>query len=357
MQIRSERMDEIAEKGVAAHYKYKEGFRQNSDDKNFEQWVVQIRDVIENQQSLSTTELLDNIKLNLYSKEVFVFTPKGEIKILPVGSTALDFAFSVHTDLGMTCLGAKINGKLVPISYVLQNGDQIDILSSQNQKPKLDWLDIVVTARAKTRIKNALNSEKNQRVAEGKEIFQRKLKNTKINFSEEEVNNIQKFFNLKTSQELFLKFYDGSLDISDLKKYTDSKTIFKTFLQRFRKTSPKTNYVEVPESDLNLIVFGKDEEKLNHSFAKCCTVIPGDKIFGFITINEGIKVHNDACPNAINLRANYDYRIMPAKWVNAERFTSRVKIEIRGIDRMGMINDISSVISNNMAIDMRSFSL
>ncbi|MBP7173785.1 MAG: bifunctional (p)ppGpp synthetase/guanosine-3',5'-bis(diphosphate) 3'-pyrophosphohydrolase [Cloacibacterium sp.] len=357
VQIRSERMDEIAEKGVAAHYKYKEGFRQNSDDKNFEQWVVQIRDVIENQQSLSTTELLDNIKLNLYSKEVFVFTPKGEIKILPVGSTALDFAFSVHTDLGMTCLGAKINGKLVPISYVLQNGDQIDILSSQNQKPKLDWLDIVVTARAKTRIKNALNSEKNQRVAEGKEIFQRKLKNTKINFSEEEVNNIQKFFNLKTSQELFLKFYDGSLDISDLKKYTDSKTIFKTFLQRFRKTSPKTNYVEVPESDLNLIVFGKDEEKLNHSFAKCCTVIPGDKIFGFITINEGIKVHNDACPNAINLRANYDYRIMPAKWVNAERFTSRVKIEIRGIDRMGMINDISSVISNNMAIDMRSFSL
>ncbi len=357
VQIRSERMDEIAEKGVAAHYKYKEGFRQNSDDKNFEQWVVQIRDVIENQQSLSTTELLDNIKLNLYSKEVFVFTPKGEIKILPVGSTALDFAFSVHTDLGMTCLGAKINGKLVPISYVLQNGDQIDILSSQNQKPKLDWLDIVVTARAKTRIKNALNSEKNQRVAEGKEIFQRKLKNTKINFSEDEVNNIQKFFNLKTSQELFLKFYDGSLDTSDLKKYTDSKTIFKTFLQRFRKTPTKTNYIEVPESDLDLIVFGKDEEKLNHSFAKCCTVIPGDKIFGFITINEGIKVHNDSCPNAINLRANYDYRIMPAKWVNAERFTNRIKVEIRGIDRMGMINDISSVISNNMSIDMRSFSL
>lgn len=356
VQIRSERMDEIAEKGVAAHYKYKEGFKQDSDDKNFEQWVVQIRDVIENQQSLSTTELLDNIKLNLYSKEVFVFTPKGEIKILPIGSTALDFAFSVHTDLGMKCLGAKVNGKLVPISYVLQNGDQIDILSSNNQKPKQDWLDFVVTARAKTRIKNALNSEKNQKVEEGKEIFQRKMRHAKLAFSEDEVNNIQKFLNLKTSQDLFLKFYDGSLDTSDLKKYADSKTIFKTFLQRFRKTT-KTEFVEVPETDLDMIVFGRDEEKLNHSFAKCCTVIPGDKIFGFITINEGIKVHNDNCPNAINLRANYDYRIMPAKWVNAERFTNRVKIELQGIDRMGMVNDISSVISNNMNIDMKAFSL
>ena len=210
VQIRSERMDEIAEKGVAAHYKYKEGFKQNSDDRNFEQWVSQIREVIEQQQNLSTSELLDNIKLNLYSKEVFVFTPRGEIKILPVGSTALDFAFSVHSDLGMKCLGAKVNGKLVPISYVLQNGDQIDILSSQNQKPKQDWLDIVITSKAKSRIKAALNSEKNNQVAEGKEIFQRKLRHAKINFTEEEVNNIQRYFNLKTSQDLFLKFYEGS---------------------------------------------------------------------------------------------------------------------------------------------------
>ncbi len=233
VQIRSERMDEIAEKGVAAHYKYKEGFKQNSDDRNFEQWVSQIREVIEQQQNLSTTELLDNIKLNLYSKEVFVFTPKGEIKILPVGSTALDFAFSVHSDLGMKCLGAKINGKLVPISYVLQNGDQIDILSSQNQKPKQDWLDIVITSKAKSRIKAALNSEKNNQVAEGKEIFQRKLRHAKINFTEEEVNNVQRYFNLKTSQDLFLKFYDGTYDTTDLKKYVDSKSAIKSFLQKF----------------------------------------------------------------------------------------------------------------------------
>ena len=358
VQIRSERMDEIAEKGVAAHYKYKEGFKQNSDDRNFEQWVSQIREVIEQQQNLSTTELLDNIKLNLYSKEVFVFTPKGEIKILPVGSTALDFAFSVHTDLGMKCLGAKINGKLVPISYVLQNGDQIDILSSQNQKPKQDWLDIVITSKAKSRIKAALNSEKNGQVAEGKEIFQRKLRHAKLTFSEEEVNNIQKFFNHKTSQDLFLKFYDGTYDTTDLKKYADSKSALKNFFQRFRKSSNiNTAHEESPTSDLDLIVFGKDEEKLNYSFAKCCTVIPGDKIFGFITISDGIKVHNDNCPNAINLRANYDYRVMPAKWVNEQRYSSRVRIQIEGIDRKGLVNDITEVISNAMNIDMKSISI
>ena len=358
VQIRSERMDEIAEKGVAAHYKYKEGFKQNSDDRNFEQWVSQIREVIEQQQNLSTTELLDNIKLNLYSKEVFVFTPKGEIKILPVGSTVLDFAFSVHTDLGMKCLGAKINGKLVPISYVLQNGDQIDILSSQNQKPKQDWLDIVITSKAKSRIKAALNSEKNGQVAEGKEIFQRKLRHAKLTFSEEEVNNIQKFFNHKTSQDLFLKFYDGTYDTTDLKKYADSKSALKNFFQRFRKSSNiNTAHEESPTSDLDLIVFGKDEEKLNYSFAKCCTVIPGDKIFGFITISDGIKVHNDNCPNAINLRANYDYRVMPAKWVNEQRYSSRVRIQIEGIDRKGLVNDITEVISNAMNIDMKSISI
>lgn len=358
VQIRSERMDEIAEKGVAAHYKYKEGFKQNSDDRNFEQWVSQIREVIEQQQNLSTTELLDNIKLNLYSKEVFVFTPKGEIKILPVGSTALDFAFSVHTDLGMKCLGAKVNGKLVPISYVLQNGDQIDILSSQNQKPKQDWLDIVITSKAKSRIKAALNSEKNNQVAEGKEIFQRKLRHAKINFVEEEVNNIQRYFNLKTSQDLFLKFYDGTYDTTDLKKYADSKSVLNNFFQRFRK-SPVVNtaFEESPATDLDLIVFGKDEEKLNYSFAKCCTVIPGDKIFGFITISDGIKVHSDNCPNAINLRANYDYRVMPAKWVNEQRYSSRVRIEIEGIDRKGLINDFTEVISNSMNIDMKSISV
>ena len=358
VQIRSERMDEIAEKGVAAHYKYKEGYKQSSDDRNFENWVTEIREVLEQQQDLSTSELLDNIKLNLYSKEVFVFTPKGEIKILPTNATALDFAFSVHSDLGMKCLGAKINGKLVPISYVLQNGDQIDILSSQNQKPKSDWLEFVVTSKAKSKIKSYLNSQKNQIVEEGKEILQRKLRHAKIAFSEDEVNKLQKFFNLKTSQELFLKFQTNELDASSLRKYIESKNVFNNLLSRFRKSPAKnTAYIEPKEQNLDMIVFGKDEEKLNYSYAKCCTVIPGDKIFGFITISDGIKVHSDNCPNAINLRAQYDYRVIPAKWVNAESFKNRVKIEIEGLDRMGMINDITTVISGAMGMDMKSMSI
>ncbi|UOE40083.1 RelA/SpoT family protein [Chryseobacterium suipulveris] len=358
VQIRSERMDDIAEKGVAAHYKYKEGFRANSDEKNFETWVTEIREVLENQQSLSTTELLDNIKLNLYSKEVFVFTPRGEIKILPIGSTALDFAFSVHSDLGMKCLGAKVNGKLVPISYILQNGDQVDILSSQNQKPKADWLDFVVTSKAKSKIKAILNSEKNQLVEEGKEILQRKMRHAKLNYNDEEINKMQKFFGLKTSQEMFLKFQNGQLDTSDIKKYTEGKGLLSNLLQRFRKSPTKNELIhDAHDTNLDMIVFGKDEEKMNYSFAKCCTVIPGDKIFGFITISDGIKVHNDNCPNAINLRAQYDYRVLPAKWVNEESFKNRIKIEIEGLDRMGMINDITAVISNNMNMDMKSMSI
>ncbi|KFC19967.1 RelA/SpoT family protein [Chryseobacterium sp. FH1] len=357
VQIRSERMNEIAEKGVAAHYKYKEGYRKNTDDQRFENWVSEIRDVLEQQQNLSTSELLDNIKLNLYSKEVFVFTPKGEVKILPTGATALDFAFSVHSDLGTKCLGAKINGKLVPISYVLQNGDQIDILSSQNQKPKPDWLDFVVTSKAKSKIKNILNSEKNLNTAEGKEILQRKMRHAKLNYNDEEVNALQKFLNLKTSQDLFLGFQNGTFDIGDIKRYSDGKSILSNLFQRFRKTSNKAEFVEKVDSNLDMIVFGKDEEKLNYSFAKCCTVIPGDKIFGFITISDGIKVHSESCPNAINLRANYDYRVLQAKWVNAESFKNRVKIEIEGLDRMGMINDITAVISNSMNMDMKSMSI
>ncbi|WP_313214591.1 RelA/SpoT family protein [Soonwooa sp.] len=358
VQIRSERMDEIAEKGVAAHYRYKEGYK-NNDDQNFDRWVTEIREVLEQQQDLSTSELLDNIKLNLYSKEVFVFTPKGEIKILPIGATALDFAFSVHSDLGSKCLGAKVNGKLVPISYVLQNGDQVDILSSQNQKPKSDWLEFVVTSKAKSKIKTILNSEKNNRTSEGKEILQRKMRHAKLNFNDDEINKLQKFLNLKTSQDLFLGFQDGTYDVGDLKRYLEGRTLIGNLLQRFRK-SPTTKVVtanETPTQDLDLIVFGKDEEKLNYSFAKCCTVIPGDKIFGFITISEGIKVHNDNCPNAINLRANFDYRVLIAKWVNSESFKNRIQIEIEGLDRMGMINDITAVISNSMGMDMKSMSI
>lgn len=356
VQIRSERMDDIAEKGVAAHYKYKEDFKTNSDDHIFEKWVRDIREVLENQNTLSAGDLINEIKLNLYSKEIFVFTPKGEIKILPKGASALDFAFSVHSDLGMKCIGAKVNGKLVPISYILKNGEQVDILSSQNKKPKADWLDFVITSKAKTKIKNFLNLEKISLVQEGKEILERKLRHAKINFNESEINKLQKFFGLKTTQELFLGFQDGSLDSSSIKKYNDSKNVLNNFISRFRKTPTKSPQKQEDEQ-MNMLVFGKDEEKLNYSFAKCCSVVPGDKVFGFVTIYEGIKVHNDNCPNAINLRAQYDYRVVKAKWVNEESFKNRVRIDLEGIDRVGILNDITKVITDAMNIDMKSINI
>lgn len=358
VQIRSERMDDIAEKGVAAHYRYKEGYKNTQED-NMEQWIAEIREVLEGQQSLPTNELLDNIKLNLYSKEVFVFTPRGDTKSLPKGATALDFAFSVHSDLGMKCLGAKINGKLVPISYVLKNGDQVDIISSQNQKPKTDWLDIVVTSKAKHRIKSYLNTEKNNLTQEGKEILQRKLRHAKITFNDDVVNKMQRMLGLKTSQELFMGFQDGTYDATDIRRYVESRrNVINTLLSKFRRSPAKEKtFVEQPETNLDMIVFGKGEEKLNYSYAKCCTVLAGDKIFGFVTINDGIKVHNDNCPNAINLRAQYDYRVIPAKWVNAETFKNSVKILIEGIDRMGMLNDITVVITNAMHISMKHISI
>lgn len=358
VQIRSERMDDIAEKGVAAHYKYKEGFKASSEDRNLEGWIKEIRYILEHQQSLSTTDFIDNIKLNLYSKDVFVFTPKGDVKTLPRGASALDFAFSVHSGLGMKCIGAKIHGKLVPISYILQNGDQIEILSSQNQKPKTDWLDFVITSKAKSKIKAFLNAEKTALVDEGKEILQRKLRHAKLNFNDNEINKMQKFFGLKTSQELFLGFQDGSLDAASIRKYIESKNVLSNIFSRFRKSPSKQTAVEEqPDKNLNLIVFGKDEEKLDYSFAKCCTVLPGDKIFGFVTISEGVKVHNENCPNAVNLRAQYDYRVIRARWVNEENFKNRVKIELEGLDRMGMINDITQVITNAMHLDMKGMSI
>lgn len=359
VQIRSERMDDIAEKGVAAHYRYKEGYKKDSSDQIFDKWVKDIREVLEQQKDLSTKEFVDSIKLNLYSKEVFVFTPKGDVKILPKGASALDYAFSVHSDLGMKYVGAKVNGRLVPISYILENGDQVDILSSANQKPKANWLDFLVTSRAKTKIKQFLNSEKSVAVAEGKEIMRRKLRHAKLNFNDEEINKMQKFFGLKTSQDLFIGFQDGSLDASSIRKYLDSKSVISNFLSKFKKTTHTkavTNFVEQADKNLDLIVFGKDEEKLNYSFAKCCSVLPGDKIFGFVTIADGIKVHNDQCPNAINLRAQYDYRVIQAKWVNEERFKNQTTLDIEGIDRLGILNDVTKTI-NSMGLDVKSINL
>ncbi len=355
VQIRSERMNEIAEKGVAAHYKYKEDFRKNTDDSNFEQWIRQIREVLENQQDFSTSELLDNIKLNLYQKEVFVFTPKGEIKILPKGSTALDFAFSVHSDLGLRCLGAKVNGKLVPISHQLKNGDQIEILSSKNQRPKQDWLEFVNTSKARNKIKAVLNTQKNAHTEEGKEIMLRKLRHAKIPSSEKDIHKLQKYLGYDNVQEMYLAFREGKIPNTSLRRFIENKNIFTTFLSKFKTGLPKPIIdLQQKNKTSDLIVFGKNEEKLPYKMAKCCTVVPGDPIFGFLTINEGIKIHHDACVNAMNLRAQYAHRVMPAKWADSAEFKNRVKIVIEGLDRIGLLNDVSQIISRGMGINIIS---
>lgn len=360
VQIRSERMDELAEKGIAAHYKYKEGYK-GREDNQIENWISQVREMLENLGTASTKELLDDFKLNLYTKDIFVFTPKGDLKVLSAGATALDFAYSVHSGIGDHCLGAKVNNKLVPLSYKLSSGDQVEILTSNVQKPKADWLDFVATSKAKSRIKAALNSEKRTYTEEGKELLIRKLRHLKINFSEEELNSIQKFFGAKTSHDVFYQVATGVIDSKALKKYRDSKGVLTNLLSRLRKKTSiitENNFLEPKEEEnYDMIVFGDDEEKLNYQLAQCCNPIPGDNIFGFVTINSGIKVHKESCSNAIDMRANYDYRVIPAKWVSSSSRDFLIEVSLQGIDRNGIFNDITTLISNKFKISIKKINI
>ncbi|MDR1876092.1 MAG: RelA/SpoT family protein, partial [Flavobacteriaceae bacterium] len=359
VQIRSERMDEVAEKGIAAHYKYKEGYEIEEDNK-IENWISQVREMLEHQDAATTKELLDDFKLNLYTKDIFVFTPKGDLKVLSIGATALDFAYSIHSGIGDHCLGAKVNNKLIPLSYKLKSGDQVEILTSANQKPKADWLDFVTTSKAKSRIKAALNTEKRKYTEEGKELLIRKLRHLKISFSEMELNSIQKFFGAKTSHDVFYQVATGVIDSKELKKYADSKGVINNILSRFRKR-PSLISKELLESKeegkLDMIVFGDDEKKLDYQLGQCCNPIPGDKIFGFVTINKGIKVHKETCPNAVDMRANYDYRVIPAKWVNSANRDFLIDISLEGIDRTGILNDITALVSNTLKVDIKKINI
>lgn len=352
VQIRSERMNEIAEKGYAAHYKYKQGI---SKENSLDIWLNYLREALENS-SENAVDFVEDFKLNFYAKEIYVFTPKGEIKSLPKGATALDFAFSVHSEVGIKTRGAKVNGKLVPLNYLLNSGDQVEIITSVNQKPSAHWLDFVTTARARNKIKNVLNEDIKVRAEEGKEVLQRKLKHLKIDWSEKTVNDLVSYFKEKTSQDVFYKVGTGAIDNHQLKEFANHRSS-NSFFNLFRKTIRKPEPVAKPEVQLDSIVFGEGEEKLDYTLAKCCNPIPGDDVFGFVTINEGIKVHKKNCPNAISLRSNYAYRIMTAKWVDSTNKEFDVTLKIFGIDELGLTNEITKVISNNMAINIRSISL
>lgn len=357
VQIRSARMDELAERGVAAHYKYKENYQ--VEDSKVDEWVSQVREMLENNSTQDAAEFIDNFKFNLYAKEIYVFTPKGDLYSLPKGASSLDFAYAIHSNIGDTCLGAKVNGKLYPLSHELQSGDQVEIITSSNQKPKPDWLDFVVTSKARSKIKAALNAAKRRISEEGKEILIRKLKHLKIDFNKNVENEIQTYFRLPNSQEVFYQVAIGAIDNKSLRKFAETKSGFTGFINRFR---PKIGTKAVPkespdEKKLDSLVFGPDEEKLDYELASCCNPIPGDKVFGFVTVSKGIRVHKKDCPNAISLQANQAYRIIKAKWIDSKDHIYRAIINIHGLDRLGLVNDITKIISANLHIHIRSINI
>ena len=357
VQIRSERMNEIAEKGYAAHYKYKQ---EHDEEDNLDIWINKLQEALENNEG-NAVDFVEQFKLNLYSKEIFVFTPKGDLKSLPKGATPLDFAFSIHTEVGMKTRGAKVNGKLVPLSHELKSGDRVDILTSETIKPNSNWLDYATTARARSKIKSSLKEEKKEIAEEGKEILRRKLKQLKIDLNERSVNEMVNFFKLKTSLDLFYRIGAGKIDNSMLKNYASSRSnALMSFIKNkiTRKTSIPKEELEKDEitTKHDMLVFGKDEQKLDYKFANCCNPIPGDPVFGFLTINDGIKVHKKNCPNALSLQSNYAYRIMPAKWIDSSQQEYSALIELSGIDNLGLVNDITKLISENMHVNMKSIS-
>ena len=353
VQIRSERMDEIAEKGYAAHYKYK----QKDSNDNLDTWINKLQEALENPET-NAVDFVEQFKLNLYSKEIFVFTPSGDLKSLPKGATPLDFAFAIHTEVGLKTRGAKVNGKLVPLNRKLSSGDRVEILTSEKIKPNSNWLDYATTARAKSKIKATLNEEKKLLADEGKEILKRKLKHLKINFNDSIILELQKYFKLSTSQDLFYRVGINKIDNEKLKKFISNRG--NKILNYFKKKISGKKEVRIDESNqqeitskYDSLVFGNDEEKLDYKLAACCNPIPGDKVFGFVTINDGIKIHKKNCPNSVSLQSNYDYRIIKAKWIDSSQEEFTVNIEVLGIDKMGLVNNITKVISENMNINMK----
>ena len=356
VQIRSERMNEIAEKGYAAHYKYKEGGKDQ--DENLESWIGKLQEVIENPDS-NAVEFVEQFKLNLYAKEIFVFTPNGDLKSLPKDATPLDFSFSIHTEIGMKTRGAKVNGKLVPLNHILQSGDQVDIITSENAKPTANWLDYVTTTRAKSKIKSSLKEEKKTIAEDGKEILRRKLKQLKILLNEKSVNELVNYFNLNTSLDLFYRVGISSIDNKMLKSFAASRSnALVSFIKNkiSRNKSLKKESVEKDEitSKYDMLVFGKEEEKLNYRLSSCCNPIPGDMVFGFLSIKDGIKIHKKICPNALSLQSNYAYRVMSAKWIDSSQEVFRAIVKLTGIDRLGLVNSITKVVSENMNVNIKS---
>ena len=353
VQIRSERMHEIAEKGYAAHFKYKSNSKNITED-GMDKWLDKLRNIVKANES-DAIDFVNDFKLNLYSSEIFVFTPMGDLKSLPTNATPVDFAFSIHSEIGEKTRGSRVNGKIVPLNFKLNSGDQVEIITSETAKPNASWLDFVVTSKARSEIRTSLRVEERKIAEEGKELLRRKLKQMKFNFSEKIINALVSYFNLKTSLDLFYRVGFGTIDNKMLKSFAaEEKNRFFQLFKRRPSDKPKKNELhdENISSFYDLLVFGKNYEKFEYKLSPCCKPIPGDGVFGFVSINDGIKVHKNDCPNAISLHSNYGYRIINAKWIDSSKgfFTGILKLS--GIDRIGLISEVTNIISKSHNVDI-----
>ena len=358
VQIRSRRMNEIAEKGVAAHWKYK-----GNDTKvgtGIDQWINQVRDMIETTKDskAAALEFLDDFRSNLFAEEVFVFTPKGEVRVLQRGATALDFAFDIHSEVGARCIAAKVNGTLVAISQPLNNGDQIEIITAKRQKPNEDWLRFVVTSKAKARIKELIKEENKQYVTDGKSVIEKKLKILRLELTNELTNQLRAYFNCKTTTDLFYRFGKGYIQSDEIRKFKSDKDAKENVQAKLGDDGTQDGKQFTKElkkmSGADALLIGEDMDKIDYTLAKCCNPIPGDDVFGFVTINEGIKIHRTTCPNAPELLSNHGNRVIKAKWTSQQKLAFLAGLKIYGTDRVGLVNDLTRIISNELHINIRS---
>tara|TARA_B110000003_G_scaffold40164_2_gene37034 strand:+ start:1975 stop:4182 length:2208 start_codon:yes stop_codon:yes gene_type:complete len=355
VQIRSSRMDDIAEKGFAAHWKYKEKIKKNS---QFDDWISSIRDLI-SQKNYSPQEFLDDFKGNLYNEEIFVFTPNGDLITLPINSTVLDFAFSIHSELGSKCTGAKIDDKLVPINCKLKSGDQVNVITSSIQKPSEDWLNKVVTSKAKSAIKNNINRQRKNLSSQGKDLIKRKFKQLKLEF-DGNISKVSSYFQYKSIIEFYYDIAKGSFNLKRIREYIDHlkkvKDKSKSSIIEIDLDKSKSNR-NTQNQNNKLIEFDGKKENIEYSLSKCCKPIPGDDIYGFVTVNEGIKVHRTNCKNSPELLSKYGYRIIKANWYSESRIELITSLSIDGTDRLGVIDDITKIISSQLRVNMKSINV
>ena len=353
VQIRTRRMDNVAEKGFAAHWRYKDGAANG--ENNLDRWLAQIREVLESTDD-DALSFIDDFKLNLFSEEIYIFTPNGDLRTLPKGATALDFAFSIHSQVGAQCIGAKVNQRLVPLSHVLRSGDQVEIILSKKQRPKEDWLNYVITARARQKIKQVLKEERKKIAAEGKEILRRKFKSLGVSFLSVNITELEKHYDVESATELYYQIARGKIDLKKLKGYTidNGRIAFARVGGPIPEQGAPT-IAPIP-GKRDALLIGDEQQQLDYTLAPCCNPIPGDDVFGFVTSHGEIKIHRENCPNATQLLGNYAYRVIKARWASRELVQFEVTVLFSGIDDVGLVNQITSIISADMNVNMRAIS-